>query len=177
MSDSKEALDLEIAHLGEENVLSRFKCGEPVVDKWAQRSAHKLHTAQRNRVYIVREAEGVTPLAFFAMSLAHHDTQKLLNQEDRDRWQRGAPFVYLDWLGVTRTFQRNGIGKLMLAESMTLTAKLHYIAPVYGLALRSLNQGTTKYYDDLGFRVAPDEDVNGNPLMILPIFTILDLLQ
>lgn len=177
MNDSPPpTLSVEIVQMGEKNLLSKFNCGETDVDRWAQRSAHKLHSKQRNRVYILREAGGETPLAFFSLSLAHHDNGKLLRQEDRDGWHYGAPFVYLDWLGVARSYQRVGLGKLLLSRAMELTAELHGIAPVYGLALRSLNQDTTTYYEKLGFRVAPDEDREGNPLMILPIFTIIALL-
>ncbi len=159
------------------NPLSKFNCGEPEVDRWAQRSAHKLHSKQRNKVYILREAGGETPLAFFSLSLTLHDNGKLLRQEDRDGWRYGAPFTYLDWLGVARSRQGIGLGKLLLSKAMELTAEIHQIAPVYGLALRSLNKNTTSYYEKLGFAIAPGEVPEGNPLMILPIFTILALID
>lgn len=40
-------------------------------------------------------------------------------------------------------------------------------------ALRSLNDQTTNLYKEFGFGIAPNEDAH--PLMILPIWTIVDL--
>lgn len=170
-------LNLEILHLEHRSQLSRFSCGEQGIDMWARKTAYKLHLSGRHKVYIARSVDGISPLAFFSLSLNHQSPAKLLEPRDRDAWHHGAPFLYLDWVGVLRSHQGLGIGKLMLGEAMARAVRLCEIAPVYGLALRSLNARTSTFYGKLGFRMAPDEERASNPLMILPIFTIQQLFK
>ena len=145
------------------------------MNNWARKSAHKLHTRGRHKVYVGREENAVSPLAFMSLSLTTQQPSKLLLQEDRDAWHFGAPFLYLDYLGVLMSQQGRNIGTLMLLHAMQKTFEIHCVAPVYGLALRSISAKTTAYYEKLGFRMAPDEDRSRAPLMILPIFSIADL--
>lgn len=169
-------LNLAIVHLEHKDQLSRFTCGDRDIDGWAQKKAFKLHSNGRHKVYIAREVDGFAPVAFYSLSLNHQSSAKLLEQNDRDAWQNGAPFLYLDWLAVLRSQQGLGIGRLMLGDAIHRALHVWDVAPVYGLALRSLNERTTKFYSGLGFRMAPDEERAQCPLMILPIFTIRDLI-
>ncbi len=57
--------------------------------------------------------------------------------------------------------------------------KAYYVKqllPVYGVALRSLNPQTTAFYESIGFKIAPKEP-NNNPLMLMDIWTISDLIE
>lgn len=168
-------LQLQIAHLESKHQLSHFTCGVRDIDAWASRKAHKLHSNGRHKVYVARNLDGQSPIAFYSLSLTHQSASKLLEQQDRDAWHDGAPFLYLDWLAVLRSMQGLGIGKLMLGHAMERAMNLCEIAPVYGLALRSLNDRTTEFYGSLGFRMAPDEHKAQAPLMVLPIFSIQEL--
>ncbi|WP_328757289.1 GNAT family N-acetyltransferase [Fuscibacter oryzae] len=161
--------------IGAENALSLFNCGQRPVDHWARKSALKLHKKGRHKVYLA-SAEGYeSPIGFYSLSMAHRKAAKLLRQEDRDGWHMGAPFVFLDWLGVHKDHQNKGVGRILLADAINRTMIVNDIVPVYGLALSSLNKETTNYYEKLGFRMAPGESADANPLMILPIFTIVEL--
>lgn len=166
----------EILHLEAKEQLSRFNCGVHQIDQWAKNSAHKLHDRGRHSVYIMREVGGASVVGFFSLSLTQESSSKLANADDRQAWARGAPFVYLDYIGVLRSLHGQGLGKVMLVRAMRLTHQLSLIAPAYGLALRSLNEETTAYYQRLGFGVAPDEDNKANPLLLLPIFTIREMI-
>lgn len=167
----------EIVHLETVKQLSRFNCGVPQIDKWAKNSAHKLHDRDRHRVYVMRESGGVSVVAFFSLSLTQESASKLTNPDDRQAWSRGAPFVYLDYIGVLQSMQGQGIGQVLLTQAMKMTHELSLIAPAYGLALRSLNLKTTAFYKKRAFGIAPGEETEASPLMILPIFTIKELIS
>lgn len=62
----------------------------------------------------------------------------------------------------------------MLFDALRKAWNIFEVLPIYGVALRSLNERTTGFYEKLAFRKAPDED-GPHPLMILPIWTIDDL--
>lgn len=116
-------------------------------------------------------------MAFFSLSLTQESASKLTNPDDRQAWSRGAPFVYLDYIGVLQSMQGQGIGQVLLTQAMKMTHELSLIAPAYGLALRSLNLKTTAFYKKRAFGIAPGEETEASPLMILPIFTIKELIS
>lgn len=168
-------LNVEILHLEAKEQLSRFNCGVSQIDSWAKNSAHKLHDRGRHAVYVLREVGGVSVLGFFSLSLTQEKSSKLLSADDRQSWAHGAPFVYLDYIAVLRSMQGYGLGRLMLARAMELTLELCRIAPAYGLALRSLSAQTTEFYCRLGFGLAPGEEAERHPLLVLPIFSIREM--
>ena len=124
---------------------------------------------------MLREYNGVSPLAFYSLSLKQEQPSKLLSEDDRNSWKVGAPFLYLDFLAVLRSEQGFGLGQLLLSSIMQQTLELCKIAPVYGLALKTLNERTEQYYAKLGFKEAPGEAKNQNKLMVLPLQAIRSL--
>lgn len=62
---------------------------------------------------------------------------------------------------------------MLLVDALKRSNTVFENVAVFGVALRSLNDRTTALYERFGFGVAPDE--GSNPLMILPIWTVVDL--
>lgn len=175
MQPQEQALELSkvaIAPIKSKGCLSRFCCTEHGIDKWAKDKAHKWHDAGRARVFVARLSDGVYGIGFYSVSLTHQKQEKL-QQDQRDKWKDGAPLFYLDWVATHKPFQQMGLGTHMLLDALGRASLVSDTVPIYGVALRSLNDQTTKFYSSLGFRQAPDE--GHNPLMILPIWTIKDL--
>ncbi|MCV2870615.1 GNAT family N-acetyltransferase [Defluviimonas sp. WL0002] len=117
-------------------------------------------------------SEGSEGIGFYSVSL-NHQKQDKLQHDQRDKWKDGAPFFYLEWVATHRLFQCKGLGTHMLMDALKKASAVSDIVPIYGVALRSLNDRTTAFYERLGFAPAPEEE--RNPLMILPIWTIKDL--
>lgn len=113
--------------------------------------------------------------AFVSLSLASQQNGKLPNGNHRDLWPRGAPVVYVDYLAVARIRQGGGMGTALLMRSLETAYEVSQLVPVYGVALRSLNDRTTAYYKGLGFQVAPNEGVH--PLMLMDIWSINELVE
>lgn len=62
----------------------------------------------------------------------------------------------------------------MLADALRRVHIVSQHVAFYGVALRSLNDDTTKLYQRYGFR---KKDGDPSSLMILPIWTIRDLIE
>ena len=78
------------------------------------------------------------------------------------------------YIGVQSGQQKRGIGGVMVVAALRRALDLTEIVPIHGVALRSLNEKTTKLYESFAFRRATDED-GPHPLMILPMLTAKDL--
>lgn len=166
--------DLTSRYIGSKEDLTNFRCGERAIDQWAKSNAYRLHEKGRTRVTVFQPRTGGGVCGFYAMSLTNEDSSKLQDANDRDAWRDGAPFTYLQWVAVHRPRQRQGIGRVMLVAALRQALATYRLVPIYGVSLRSLNADTTRLYESFGFHIARYEDGNA-PLMILPIWNILDL--
>lgn len=99
--------------------------------------------------------------------------KQLLFGQDGDAYREHAPFIYIDWLAVRRARQGQQIGTLLLIAAIRKAVRVAEDVPIYGIALRSLNERTTAYYERLGFVVR--EQAGPHPIMILPIWAAREL--
>lgn len=163
---------LSVTPIESKNCLRGFECRVRQIDRWAADTAFKLHATGRARVSLARFPAKPVPVGFYSISLNHQQNCKL-DKDQRDKWKDGAPLIFVDWIATHHTLQGQGLGTHMLMDALRKAWVVFETLPIYGVALRSLNGRTTKLYDRLGFRQAPDE--GSSPLMILPIWTIRDL--
>jgi GNAT superfamily N-acetyltransferase len=176
MTNVSQKLDpsaIKITQLKDKSCVAGFSCGVKEIDAWTKSKAAKFHEKGRARVFVARHADSQATLGFYSLSFSLQNSSKLTNQEDRDAWKDGAPLVYLDYIGVIRSHQGMGLGTLLLMDTLKRANTVFNNVAVFGVALRSLNERTTLLYQKFGFGVAPDEV--SHPLMILPIWTVVDL--
>jgi GNAT superfamily N-acetyltransferase len=173
--DAKISMDLAQIRIGvlhSDCSIEKFRCGEDEIDEWARKKARKLHCDNRSRVFFAAEGASSAVLGLYSLSIAH-EVAPHIEQKYRDIYKAGAPFVYINYLAVLRSCQRQGLGTYLLLNALS---KAYFVAQhvaYYGVALRSLNDLTTVYYSRFGFR-APEDD-KPHPLMILPVWTLYDL--
>lgn len=176
MTEQKLIVDLsklEISEIRSKECVSKFRCGEREIDSWAASKAFRFHQQDRARVFCARFCENKSVIGFYSLSLNQIGAQYLLGQ-DSDRYKASghAPFIYIDWFAVLRSHQSVGVGKIMMVDALRRAYLVSRDIPFYGVALRSMNNKTTEFYEKNGF--VKREDV-GHPVMILPIWTIRDL--
>jgi ribosomal protein S18 acetylase RimI-like enzyme len=177
MTDWSQGLDLsrlEISDIRTKECVARFRCGERQIDDWASSKAYKYHQQDRSRVFCCRLRGQSTVLGLFSVSLNMVGADFLFERHE-DRYSSGyAPFIYLEWFAVLRSCQSQGIGKIMMMNALRRAYLVSLHVPFYGLALRSLNEKTTAFYERQGFVKRTDDR---HPLMILPVWTIRDLFE
>lgn len=172
-NSSQEGAPVKCERIRTKHCLSSFSCGERSIDSHGRKTAFKLDETGRARVIAAyNDSEGMC-CGYVSLSFSRQTSPKLLEQRHRDMWASSAPVVHVDYLGVHRPVQGNGIGKVLLIEALKAAHSVSQIVPVYGISLHSLNDRTTEFYKSMGFKVAPDEKTN--PLMMLDIWSINEL--
>jgi GNAT superfamily N-acetyltransferase len=142
-----------------------FRCGKQEIDDRVRKRARKLHEENKTKIYCAREGDNGTILGFYDLSL----TSRV---ETSDNNQDVAPFVYINYLAVLRSCQGQRLGTLLLLSALR---RAHFVAvnvAVYGVALRSLNERTTNFYERQGFG---RRDEGRHPFMVLPVWTLYEL--
>jgi GNAT superfamily N-acetyltransferase len=163
---------VRISRLTQKDSLRRFDCGVSEINKWANSKASKWSEQNRTKVFYAHNEDSITAIGFYSLSSSKEEGRKLV-KKDRDIWSGGAPIIYIGYLAVNRNCQCSGIGRLLLIDSLRRAHLVSQHVAFYGVGLRSLNERTTRFYEQFGFGVAPNE--GATPLMILPIQTLSDL--
>jgi len=175
--DVKKSADhskLTVTPIQSDICLGNFLCGDRDIDDWAKKSL-KHHNQDRVRVFCVRARNSSGADGFYSLSFSPINNEHLFdNHADRYKSAGYAPIVYIERLAVSRPMQNRGIGTYLLMDSLLRAYEVSKNIAVYGVALRSLNDKTTQFYSSWGF---VQRDDNQNPLMILPIWLIRDLVK
>jgi GNAT superfamily N-acetyltransferase len=165
---------LTIVEIPNKDCVRNFRCGVRQIDDWASGKSFKHPEKNRARVFCAMRADSGVAAGFYALSFSPVNSNVLFGQ-DKDLYSDGiAPIVFIDWIGVQRSHQNQKVGTVMLIDALRRAYYVSRHVPVYGVALRSLNEQTTKFYEKNGFVV---RDEATNPLMIIPYWTIRDLFQ
>lgn len=172
--NSLDLSTLRIRPLPARECLNKFRCGEPELDRWARDKAHKFHEQRRARVFTAHLGDQNAAIGFYALSLSRELAEKLSDREHQARFDQGAYLIYITYLGVAQPIQRNGIGRVLLLDSLRKAFHAAETLPIYGIGLRSLNEKTTGFYKRMGFSVA-EKETDDHPLMIMPIWTVIEL--
>lgn len=117
-----------------------------------------------------RDTDSVCGL--YTLTVRIEETNKLLKDEAAHLSDKHFPAIYIGTLAVARHYQSNGLGRILLINSLR---RAHFVAQnvaVFGVALRSLNDRTTKFYEKFGFGL---RDQTPTPLMVLPVWSLNDL--
>ena len=168
-------LKLTVTPIQSDICLGNFLCGNRDIDDWAKKKSFKHHNQDRVRVFCVRARNSNRADGFYSISFSPIKNEHLFeNHADRYKSEGYAPIVYIERLAVSKPMQNEGIGTYLLMDSLLRAYEVSKNVAVYGVALRSLNEKTTRFYAGWGF---VQRDDNQNPLMVLPIWSIRDLVK
>jgi GNAT superfamily N-acetyltransferase len=163
---------LRVAPLASKTTLDRFDCGDHDINGFAKK-AHKFDERNRARVFCGHLGEAAWGLGFYSLSVMVEDKRKLGTRQ-AEVYDFGAPLIYVDALGVRLRYQGGGLGRMLLIDALKRAHSVSKNVAVYGVALRSLNDRTTAFYEKHGFGVIED---GKTPLMVVPIWTLEDLFE
>jgi GNAT superfamily N-acetyltransferase len=171
------SLDLKsitISPLGAAHSLGSFACGNTDLDKFINRKAQKYHAKNRVKVFCAHPRTSPNIYGIYTLTMRIEETNKLLTAESENISDKHFPAIYIGTLAVARHYQSHGLGTILLINALQ---RAYYVAQnvaVFGVALRSLNERTTKFYQKYGFGV---RDQGATPLMVLPVWSLNDLFE
>lgn len=177
--DVKTILDLQqikITPLPDNLPIQKFKCGVTEIDSWSKNKARKFHDQNRAKVFCAVDSHTNFLCGFYSLAFSNEEARNLTGRYKDIYNTSGVPLVYIQYLAVNATCQKQGLGRFLLLDALRRAYWISQHISFYGVALRSLNDRTTKFYEGHGFGKVDDEGA-AIPLMILPIWTINDLFK
>jgi ribosomal protein S18 acetylase RimI-like enzyme len=171
------SLDLKniiISPLNGEHGLLHFSCGERQLDRFISKKTHKYHSTNRLKAFCAHPRDSNNVYGLYTLTMKIEETNKLLKNEQDYVSDRHFPAIYIGTLAVLSRYQNSGLGTILLINALRRAYYVSQNVSVFGVALRSLNERTTKLYQRYGFGLRDD---SATPLMVLPIWSLNELID
>jgi ribosomal protein S18 acetylase RimI-like enzyme len=110
-------------------------------------------------------------LGFFSLNLCQIKSESL-SAEAAKKLPRDVSGIRLGRLAVAREYQRQGIGKTLLAAAMGKFIEIFNTAGGIGLFVDAKDHDAKRYYEQFGFVALPSNELE----LFLPVKTIQDAL-
>jgi GNAT superfamily N-acetyltransferase len=151
---------------------NNFDCGSEALNRYLQQTARQHNQKGISRTFVLVDSEQPHAIiGFFSLALCEIRTTELPNN-----WGKKYPFsiagVKLARLAVAKTYQRQGIGTILMVEAMKRALIIADNAGVIGLFVDAKEEVAKEYYYRYDFVSLEDHPLK----MFLPLSTIREML-
>ena len=151
-----------------------FDCGSEPLNTYLRQTARQHTERGISRTFVLVDEAAAEPKAiagYFTLNICQLRAEQLPAEVAR-RLPREVAGVKLGRLAVSKTRQRQGLGKLLLLAAMKKFVEVFDSAGGIGLFVDAKDNEARAYYERFGFVSLPDTPL----LLFLPLQTIRDAL-
>jgi ribosomal protein S18 acetylase RimI-like enzyme len=151
-----------------------FDCGREPLNTYLRQTARQHTERGLSRTFVLVDEAAAEPKAiagYFTLNICQLRAEQLPVEVAR-RLPREVAGVKLGRLAVSKTRQRQGLGKLLLVAAMKKFVEVFDSAGGIGLFVDAKDNQAKAYYERFGFASLPDTPL----LLFLPLQTIRDAL-
>jgi len=151
-----------------------FDCGSEPLNLFLKQTArqHAERGISRTFVLVDEGASASKPvIGFFSLNLCQIKSESLSPPEPK-KLPRDVSGIRLGRLAVAKTYQRQGIGKILLVAAMGKFIEIFNAAGGIGLFVDAKDQEARRYYEQFGFVALPSNELE----LFLPVRTIQEAL-
>jgi GNAT superfamily N-acetyltransferase len=143
--------DWTIVRLRSSHDRTAFDCGNPVLDDWLKLRAGQFEKRDLARTYVAKRAGAGIVLGFYAIS-SHRVTHESLPVEEAKGLPRlDVPVVLLGRLAVDRSVQGQGLGSLLLIDSLRRAQHLAEHVGIRAVEVDAIDDAARRFYLRFGF--------------------------
>ena len=137
---------------------SAFECGEQALDAYIRRYASQDVKRGVARVFVATPREAPSQLAgFFSLSAGAVRCDDLPLELARRLPRYPVPVALLGRLGVDRSFQRRGLGSILVFDACCKVVQAGAVLAVAGLVVDAKSDAATSFYRQFGFVPMPGQ--------------------
>lgn len=149
-----------------------FSCGNDLLDNYFWRQAKQDVKRKLSACFVFIDKESNKVKGFYTLSSnsISNDLMPETFQRKLPKSYTSLPAILLGRLAIDRTFQRKGIGKLLLIDALKRCFETSDSIGAYAVIVDPLDDDAVKFYKKYGFIQLP-----GSGKMFLPMKTIIEL--
>jgi GNAT superfamily N-acetyltransferase len=148
--------------LSADHDLSRFDCGQPLLDDWLKERAVKNQTTGASRTYVVCQGDRV--VAFYSLATGSVDHGSAPGRVRRNM-PDPIPVMIIARLAVDSGWQGQGVAKGMLKDAIVRTLEAAEIAGIRALLVHALDEAAAGFYRSNDFLTTPNDPL----ILVLPL--------
>jgi ribosomal protein S18 acetylase RimI-like enzyme len=151
-----------------------FDCGSPLLNLFLKQTARQHAARGISRTFVLVEEDASEPkpiLGFFSLNICQVRSDALSPQEAK-KLPREVSGIRLGRLAVAKAYQRQGIGKTLLAAAMGRFMEIFNTAGGIGLFVDAKDHEAKHYYEQFGFVSLPSNELE----LFLPVKTLQEAL-
>ena len=152
-----------------------FDCGSEPLNVFLKQTARQHAERGISRTFVLVDEDSIAPkpiLGFFSLNICQIKSESLTPQEAK-KLPRDVSAVRLGRLAVSKTHQRQGIGKTLLIAAMGKFIEIFNTAGGIGLFVDAKDHDAKHYYEQFGFIPLPSSELE----LFLPVKTIQEALN
>jgi GNAT superfamily N-acetyltransferase len=142
-----------------------FDCGRAELNHWLRQVARQHQDKGLSKTFVaIQDEDPACICGFYALTLAEIDRRFLPDTYQKKLPQR-IPGVRLGRLAVALSYQKKGLGELLLVDAISRAQRIHHDAGVVGLFVDAIDDDASGFYGHYGFLSLPDTPL----LLVYPI--------
>lgn len=135
-----------------EHDISKFDCGEPVLNDWLRQRALQNQQSGASSTYVVLDEKRV--VGYYSLAAGSVARQTATGRVRRNV-PEPVPVVVLGRLAVQRGNQGHGLGHALLRDAILRTLQAADIVGVRAILVHALSEKAKQFYQDCGFTPSP----------------------
>lgn len=163
---------IHISRISRNNDCSKFNSEHRQMDQWLKKKSLKRCERLDAGVQVATFVDTERVLGFYSLKITSEPTELLtgVHKSSLER-EQSYPAIEINWMGVDRKFQKQGLGTRLLAHALQSSVKAFEYAGGYGVVLTP-EKGTEGFYRKFGFDAYGE---GTSRRMILPSASIINL--
>ncbi|HLA85434.1 MAG TPA: GNAT family N-acetyltransferase [Thermoguttaceae bacterium] len=162
---------LRLERLRREHPRRRFRCGRQAVDHWLATKALQHQEKHLSATKVLVDEQGAIA-GYYTLATGQVDFGDLPVEIGRKLPRRQLPVAVLAWLGVDTSHQGEGLGKLLLAQSLRDCWEAGKTFAFVAVVLDCLDEAAKTFYEQWDFRQLP-----GHPYRLFVGAKLLDAMM
>jgi GNAT superfamily N-acetyltransferase len=143
--------------LNQGHILDNFDCGSHALNEWLKRRAFKNEASGASRTYVVCQQNHV--VAYYTLAVGAIQCVGALGRVRRNM-PDPIPVMVLGRLAVHQRWQKKGVGRDLLADSVMRTVQAAAIAGIRAFVVHALSEEAKRFYEQYGFQSSPTDPMD-----------------
>ena len=164
-----EFRNLIIAPLNPTHDRTNFQCGVETLDRYIKKQAKQDTNRHISRVFVATKPEvPEVVVGYYTLSTLSIELNQLPQKLARKLPRHPVPAALIGRLAVSNSAQRQGVGKMLLADAIKRTLAVSDQIAIYAMVVDAIDEKAKGFYELFGFARLSDDNLR----LFLPLKSI-----
>ena len=146
-----------------------FQCGVEALDRYLKKQANQDIRRQISRVFVATKRDNPKAvIGYYTLSTLSIELNQLPEKLARKLPKLPVPAALIGRLAVSNAAQRQGVGKMLLADAIKRTLAVSDQIAIYAIVVDPIDDNAKGFYEQFGFTRLSDD----SPRLFLPLKSI-----